>query len=309
MKRRTTLRNRQSIFSTPSLWALTLLLTACGPGSSDGDGVGGSAGGAAGTAGASGTTGIAGTTGSAGTAGTMALRGRRGPQVRLAPQALQGLRERRASPVAAARRARQAPPAARARQAPGAARAERVRPRLSRPFPTIRRGTAVSGRSRPRATPATPPRHRPRRGVPAGGREVRPRRSQASDHRLGQRPHEHRRHLAGIPRASGDLRLRRRGARTNGSDGRSHEHRDRLRPADWPTIRRAATAARSIRPRSAPPDIHGAAAAPSPSEATLASRLPSSFASNGKVRNLKAPWGVIGGDMDTTFNWTSISRR
>ena len=31
------------------------------------------------------------------------------------------------------------------------------------------------------------------------------------------------------------------------------------------------------------------------------------FASNGNVRNLKAPWGVVGGDMDTTFNWTSIS--
>ncbi len=31
------------------------------------------------------------------------------------------------------------------------------------------------------------------------------------------------------------------------------------------------------------------------------------FASNGNARNLKAPWGVIGGDADTTFNWTSIS--
>ena len=31
------------------------------------------------------------------------------------------------------------------------------------------------------------------------------------------------------------------------------------------------------------------------------------FASNGNVRNLKAPWGVIGGDADTTFNWTFIS--
>ncbi len=31
------------------------------------------------------------------------------------------------------------------------------------------------------------------------------------------------------------------------------------------------------------------------------------FASNGNVNNLKAPWGVIGGDMDTTFNWTAIS--
>jgi hypothetical protein len=31
------------------------------------------------------------------------------------------------------------------------------------------------------------------------------------------------------------------------------------------------------------------------------------FASNGNVKNLKAPWGVIGGDADTTFNWTSIS--
>jgi hypothetical protein len=31
------------------------------------------------------------------------------------------------------------------------------------------------------------------------------------------------------------------------------------------------------------------------------------FASNGNVKALKAPWGVIGGDMDTTFNWTTIS--
>lgn len=31
------------------------------------------------------------------------------------------------------------------------------------------------------------------------------------------------------------------------------------------------------------------------------------FASNGNVRGLKAPWGVIGGDMDTTFNWNAIS--
>jgi hypothetical protein len=31
------------------------------------------------------------------------------------------------------------------------------------------------------------------------------------------------------------------------------------------------------------------------------------FASNGNVKNLKAPWAVIGGDMDTTFNWTAIS--
>lgn len=30
------------------------------------------------------------------------------------------------------------------------------------------------------------------------------------------------------------------------------------------------------------------------------------FASNGNVRNLKAPWGVIGGDMDTIFDWSSI---
>jgi hypothetical protein len=31
------------------------------------------------------------------------------------------------------------------------------------------------------------------------------------------------------------------------------------------------------------------------------------FASNGNFRNLKAPWGIIGGDMDTTFNWTTMS--
>jgi hypothetical protein len=31
------------------------------------------------------------------------------------------------------------------------------------------------------------------------------------------------------------------------------------------------------------------------------------FASNGNVKNLKAPWGVVGGDADTTFNWTAIS--
>jgi hypothetical protein len=31
------------------------------------------------------------------------------------------------------------------------------------------------------------------------------------------------------------------------------------------------------------------------------------FASNGNVKNLKAPWAVIGGDMDTIFDWTAIS--
>ena len=31
------------------------------------------------------------------------------------------------------------------------------------------------------------------------------------------------------------------------------------------------------------------------------------FASNGTTKNLKAPWGVIGGDADTTFDWASIS--
>ena len=31
------------------------------------------------------------------------------------------------------------------------------------------------------------------------------------------------------------------------------------------------------------------------------------FASNGNVKNLKAPWGVIGGGADTTFPWTAIS--
>jgi hypothetical protein len=31
------------------------------------------------------------------------------------------------------------------------------------------------------------------------------------------------------------------------------------------------------------------------------------FASNGSVNNIKAPWGIIGGDADTTFNWTAIS--
>lgn len=31
------------------------------------------------------------------------------------------------------------------------------------------------------------------------------------------------------------------------------------------------------------------------------------FASNGNVRNLKAPWAVVGGDMDTIFDWTAIS--
>jgi hypothetical protein len=31
------------------------------------------------------------------------------------------------------------------------------------------------------------------------------------------------------------------------------------------------------------------------------------FASNGNVKNLKAPWGVVGGDADTTFDWSAIS--
>jgi hypothetical protein len=31
------------------------------------------------------------------------------------------------------------------------------------------------------------------------------------------------------------------------------------------------------------------------------------FASNGNVKNLKAPWGIIGGDADTTFSFTAIT--
>jgi hypothetical protein len=31
------------------------------------------------------------------------------------------------------------------------------------------------------------------------------------------------------------------------------------------------------------------------------------FASNGNVKNLKAPWGVIGGDMDAIFDWAAVS--
>jgi hypothetical protein len=31
------------------------------------------------------------------------------------------------------------------------------------------------------------------------------------------------------------------------------------------------------------------------------------FASNGSVKNLKAPWGVIGGDADTIFDWAAIN--
>lgn len=31
------------------------------------------------------------------------------------------------------------------------------------------------------------------------------------------------------------------------------------------------------------------------------------FASNGNVKNLKAPWGVIGGEMDMTFDWSTIN--
>jgi len=31
------------------------------------------------------------------------------------------------------------------------------------------------------------------------------------------------------------------------------------------------------------------------------------FASNGNVKNFQAPWAVVGGDQDTTFNWTAIS--
>jgi hypothetical protein len=30
------------------------------------------------------------------------------------------------------------------------------------------------------------------------------------------------------------------------------------------------------------------------------------FASNGQVKNIKAPWGIIGGAADTTFDWASI---
>jgi len=65
----------QKLASTPSLWAVTLLLTACAPGASDGQGTGGSAGGVAGTTGAAGATGPAGTTGAAGTTGVAGTSG------------------------------------------------------------------------------------------------------------------------------------------------------------------------------------------------------------------------------------------
>ena len=47
------------------------------------------------------------------------------------------------------------------------------------------------------------------------------------------------------------------------------------------------------------------APSPSLSDARITSTF--IFASNGNVRNLKAPWAVVGGDQDTTFNWTAIS--
>ena len=119
-------------------------------------------------------------------------------------------------------------------------------------------------------------RHGQGRHLPPRRREVRPGRRHASDHRLGQRPHEHRRYLAELPFARRDVRIRRRCARTDGGDRRADERRDRLRPALGQRSGRAATAARSTRPRSVRPDIRWAAAARSPSEATRASRPRSS---------------------------------
>ena len=56
------------------------------------------------------------------------------------------------------------------------------------------------------------------------------------------------------------------------------------------------------------PVIRSAVAARSPSEATRASRPRSSSRRTATSKDiLKAPWGVIGGNADTTFNWTSIS--
>ena len=71
--------------------------------------------------------------------------------------------------------------------------------------------------------------------------------------------------------------------------------------------RRAETAASSTRRKSAPPAIHAevAGAISVGSDARITSTF--FFASRGNVSNLKAPWGVIGGDMDTTFDWASIS--
>ena len=78
MKPRTTRSRQPSLVPAASLWALPLFFVACGPGALGGDGSGGSTGGAAGASGTAGTVGTVGTGGTAGTSGTVGTGGAAG---------------------------------------------------------------------------------------------------------------------------------------------------------------------------------------------------------------------------------------
>ena len=219
MKLRTTLRNRQSIFSTPSLWALTLLLTACAPGSSDGDGVGGRRDDGRRRYdgerrhdrqrrhdGRGGDDRYRRYDRRCGHHGRARERRRRWSRRHDGHGRLhRGERRRERWPRWSGRRGATAGTAG--SSAGGGATGTgggTCGAGTSAAFPPISDYTAQRRRlrsgGRPRATPATPP--SARTASPCSGRRPRStaRAASASDHRLGQRLHEHRRHLAGIPR-------------------------------------------------------------------------------------------------------------
>jgi hypothetical protein len=305
MKLRMALRNRQSIFSTPSLWAATLLLTACAP---DGDGIGSGAGGVAGTAGASGTTGTAGTTGSAGTSGNAGAIGAAGTTGAAGSTGGSGGASAGRGGTGGGATAGTAGSSAGggATGAGGGTCAAGT----SAAFPSVSDYTARDGGFGPVA--AT----RNTGDTTLGTDRVAVFRPAAAKYGQGGVRHPiivwGNGYTNTVDIWQGFLgRLATYGfvvvapEQTQVSAAHMNAAIDYvLRLANDPagsdcgkidTTKIGATGY----------SLGGAGAISVGSNARITSTF--FFASNGNVRNLKAPWGVIGGDMDTTFNWTAIS--
>ena len=290
-----------SLCSTPALWALTLLLAACAPGSPDGAGTGG----AAGTMGASGTTGTAGTTGSAGNAGTAGAAGTTGTAGTTGVAGTTG----GAGTTGAAGRGGTTGTAGSSGGGTGAGGGT-CGAGTSAPFPFVSDYTARDGGFGPVA--AT----RNTGDTALGADRVAVFRPAAAKYGQGGVRHPiivwGNGYTNTIDIWQGFLgRLATYGfvvvapEQTQVSAAHMNAAIDYvLRLANDPagsdcgkidTTKIGATGY----------SLGGAGAISVGSNARITSTF--FFASNGNVRNLKAPWGVIGGDMDTTFNWTAIS--
>jgi hypothetical protein len=277
MKRRTTFCNRrQSVVSTPSLWALTLLIGACSSGSSGGEGARGGAGGAAGTTGAAGAAGAAGTTGVAGAAGAADRGGTTGAagdggatgtgggtcggvSAAFAPVSDYTARDGGFGPAVATRNTGDA--------ALGTDRVAVFRPAAAKYGQGgVRHPIIVWGNGYTNTIDIW--QGFLGRVATYGFVVVAPEQTQVTAAQMN---------------AAIDYALRLANDPAGGDCGKID------------TTKIGSTGY----------SLGGAGAISVGSDARITSTF--IFASNGNVKALKAPWGVIGGDMDTTFSWTSIS--